>query len=255
MLQQLLKKTIFPLIIIWFCAVNAVAVVQAGEVDRLIKDLQSQSPQQSKKAAQLIERGNYSDKRLFDTLDKRIKEGVKVKLENKHHIDAVSWFAKALATSGDPRYRPTLELLVQSGHKKLLRHGQNSLQDLANYEKWNPVLASKKYNKKGRSALASQYLAMLNSDYDGLILRAAQGVYKQGVYDTDVLNAVESALLGRIEKISGKDRTAVQALSWLCKALGASGQERYKKSLESVIASDGPKKVKGHAKKALKALG
>lgn len=72
--------------------------------------------------------------------------------------------------------------------------------------------------------------------------------------DTVVLDVVESVLL-RGYRASGNQRhDSIDTLSWLCKALGASGQGKYKATLSKVASEATDRKLKGYAEKSLKEL-
>ena len=47
-------------------------------------------------------------------------------------IDALSWAAKALGKSRNPRYRDTLSSIANNSNKKLAKYGKNALDDLSN---------------------------------------------------------------------------------------------------------------------------
>jgi len=82
---------------------------------------------------------------------------------------------------------------------------------------------------------------------------AARLLIRDGASDPVVLDAVEKALL-RGYKQESPDRDHIDAMSWLCKALGASGSARYKSTL-SAVASDAPhKKLKSYAEKSMNQL-
>jgi hypothetical protein len=50
------------------------------------------------------------------------------------------------------------------------------------------------------------------------------------------------------------DRDHIDAMSWLCKALGSSGMGKYRSTLSTVANNAPHKKLKGHAEKSLNEL-
>ena len=100
----------------------------------------------------------------------------------------------------------------------------------------------------------AKYMRMLESNNDDQQKDAAQMMVRAKYRDTIVLDAVERILL-RGYQASGNERNdRIDTLSWLCKALGASGQSKYRATL-SKVASEAPhRKLKGYAEKSLNQL-
>ena len=100
----------------------------------------------------------------------------------------------------------------------------------------------------------TKYLRMIESNNSKEQKEAAQLLVRAKFRDTVVLDAVERVLL-RGYLADGNDRDdRIDTLSWLCKALGASGQSKYKATL-SKVASEAPhRKLKGYAESSLKQL-
>ncbi len=100
----------------------------------------------------------------------------------------------------------------------------------------------------------AKYIRMLESNDTRQQKDAAQSMVKTKFRDTVVLDVVESVLL-RGYRASGNQRhDSIDTLSWLCKALGASGQGKYKATLSKVASEATDRKLKGYAEKSLKEL-
>ncbi len=97
------------------------------------------------------------------------------------------------------------------------------------------------------SAEQSKYIRMLESGEPGQ-KDAAKLLVKAKYRDTVVLDMVERVLLRNYQ--TADDDT----MSWLCKALGASGQGKYKATLSKVATSAQSRKLKGYAEKSLNQL-
>ncbi len=82
---------------------------------------------------------------------------------------------------------------------------------------------------------------------------AAKKIIRGGITDPAIMDIVESELLEGFAKM-GNNRQHIDAMSWLCKALGASGNSKYKETLQKVVKESGSRKLKGYANKALSAL-
>jgi len=82
----------------------------------------------------------------------------------------------------------------------------------------------------------------------------AQSLYNTGNTNTEVLDVQAETLLERYQR-SGEDRDAVDAVAWMCRALGASGNARYRPVLERVENDKSVhRKARGHCEKAAKGL-
>lgn len=100
----------------------------------------------------------------------------------------------------------------------------------------------------------AKYLRMLESKDTREQKEAAQLMVRAKLRDTVVLDAVEKVLLRGYQSAGNERDDSVDTLSWLCKALGASGQSRYKATLDKV-AKDAPhRKLRGYAEKSLNQL-
>ncbi len=100
----------------------------------------------------------------------------------------------------------------------------------------------------------AKYMRMLESNNDDQQKDAAQMMVRAKYRDTIVLDAVERILLRGYQTSGNERNNRIDTLSWLCKALGASGQGKYKVTL-SKIASEAPhRKLKGYAEKSLNQL-
>ena len=99
----------------------------------------------------------------------------------------------------------------------------------------------------------AKYMRMLGSSKYDDQKDAAKQMVKVKLRDTVVLDEVEKILLRGYQSNEDKN-DRIDTLSWLCKALGASGQSKYKATL-SLIASSAPnRKLQGYAEKSLKEL-
>lgn len=97
------------------------------------------------------------------------------------------------------------------------------------------------------SAEQAKYIRMLEAG-EREQKDAAKLLVKAKYRDTTVLDVAERVLLRSYQ--TADDDT----MSWLCKALGASGQGKYKATLSKVATSATSRKLKGYAEKSLEQL-
>jgi hypothetical protein len=98
-----------------------------------------------------------------------------------------------------------------------------------------------------------RYTTMLASGGPGTISNAAQDIFNTGMKDPEVLDVAAQVLVDIQSKtlLSGEFSDAA---AWLCKALGISGNGRYRPVMESVINAEIHKKTRSHCKKAVELL-
>ena len=94
---------------------------------------------------------------------------------------------------------------------------------------------------------------MLRSNDSTQKVRAAKKIFKSYSHDPQLLRVVNEELL-RGYQINTKDRHHVDAMAWLCKVLGASGQTKYKATLKRVAQEAPSSKLKKYAKQSLSKL-
>jgi hypothetical protein len=92
----------------------------------------------------------------------------------------------------------------------------------------------------------NKYIDMLRSDDASQIRVAARAIHKSYSHHPGLLEVVNEELLkGYKEK--PRDNLHVDAMSWLCNVLGASGQTKYKATLDRVARETRSRKIKKYA--------
>jgi hypothetical protein len=94
-----------------------------------------------------------------------------------------------------------------------------------------------------------RYTTMLSSGGPGTINNAAQDIFNTGMKDPEVLDLAAQVLVD-IEAKTLLSRDFADAAAWLCKAIGISGNGRYRAVLESVVKADINRKTRSHCDKA-----
>jgi TolB-like protein len=103
------------------------------------------------------------------------------------------------------------------------------------------------------SAKETKFIGMLRSNNLKQKTDAGKLIVRQGIKDVEVLDVVEDELLKGYMP-SGSDRNAVDAMAWLCKALGASGNGKYKETLQTVAKKAPHGKLQKYANQSLAML-
>ena len=243
--SQLRKKIFCLLITVLLFAPEAWAAAdRSDEVNRLTGMIHSGSINKKTEAAKIITRSGFSDRPLFELIRKELEAGYLEQPGNSKHIDLMAWYCKALASSGLAEYKEVLQMIAETtADPKLERYAGQSLAMVDEYAERNTIMADKTYADSGLDAESLKLVNMLKSDMAGLKRDAAKLITRAGSVNPVVYDVVSEELLKGYEK--ALDKTSVDALAWLCKALAASGDAKHKEALQLVATtSDNPKLVK-----------
>lgn len=85
------------------------------------------------------------------------------------------------------------------------------------------------------------------------IREAAESIFHSNNTNTEVLDVAAEVLLQKYPRAS-LDRGSADAVAWLCRALGGSGNARYKAVVSEVADKAEHRSIRGHCEKAAKAL-
>ncbi len=111
-------------------------------------------------------------------------------------------------------------------------------------------------SSQGRSSLSRQeakYVKMLRSSNLRSKRDAAKRITRSALSNTAVLDVVENELM-KGYGVNLSNRSHVDTMAWLCKALGASGVQKYRHSLKKVVRNTSSRKLRGYCRKSLNNL-
>ena len=252
------------------------------EISTLARSLNSQDPLERTTALKMITSYSSSDDSLFQLINSLLLE----ELENNFafnkeddqrqsyhpagvsgrviYVDELSWMCKALAVSGLPIYSSTLKSVCEkASSRSLKKYAKESLKRLSDYEGLNRCAANYKENI---SSCAAKYICMINSSDATMKKIGAMHIYWSLSPGDNVYRALESQLISFVNNTSTTsgdiadgddekviDKYLLDSMSWMCKALGTSGDPKYRKTL-SLIKQNGIRKVATHAKWGLELI-
>lgn len=193
-----------------------------------------------------------NDPALFDRLEKDmllvIQGGT---TGGRYGAEYLSWAAQGLAYSGLDKYRSSIEQLTGSGfHKKIRRHAESSLAKLPKFSVWNAQINKGLAGVSAADLPRRRTINFLKSDEGELMRVGASLVKKKYLEDDEMLTIVEKRLLD-VYAQTGGDQEKAEALAWMCKVLGMTGNSDYRQTLETVRKNSKDKAVVRWAKKAL----
>lgn len=248
-----MNKTLHWLAVAAFTLAATVAQAASGQkelVDRYIKVFSTEPAHIQKDAAQDLEWLGLSDTRLFDLIEKNLK--AHYQSVDKVTVDYAAWMAKALGFSGNDKYRATLETVVAgAGHKNLKKHAGTALENLAQYQRWNPIIAGNGQAIGGLSIEHTGYVNMLNSGDRDLQRIAAKRIYHERLRSKQILDVLfAQAQQGVANPGAGKEDA--DAVAHMLKALAATSDPAYRPLVEDAANNATDKNLRKWAAKYLK---
>lgn len=194
----------------------------------------------------------YSSESLYDVIAADLKSVKNAK--DKQLKKQSSWYAKILATSGNDKYRTILKDVAANGNKKAKKHAMLSLERLATYKVWNPIISAGLIDAPSGKLEATRVNNMLKaSDYE-LLRIGAKRLYRAHPKDQRLLAVAKQRLTKEWSLAEKGNGHQLDAIAWLIKAVAETGDTSLIPLLEDITNNSKIKKVKGYAEKYLKLL-
>jgi hypothetical protein len=245
----LIKFLWIGLLVITTCSPSAQAF---STVDEQIDDYLEILEYNTSYKREILEQMRWSgitDVRLYDEVEKQLLAGYLRTDLDKSSRGMLAHLTRALAYSGNNKYRSTLELVrTDAAISKVRNHAKKALIQLDDYIVWNDLIADSDVNVEGKHVEEATYMKMLSTDNVMVQRLAARGIFHDKQLDPDLLALAAEKLRGLYWK-PGLDSEAQDTVAWLCKAIGQSGWLEYKELLSRVAAKSPYKKIKKYAKK------
>jgi hypothetical protein len=212
------------------------------EINEYIQTIQEGSLAHKIRAAKEITRSGISDTKLFDVVEKELLADFE-NASGSDSIDYMSWLCKALASSGQSKYKPTIQkIATTTKDSKLKRYAEQSLTLFEEYAARNTIMTKKTGPMAGKDPEIVKIINMLKSDRMDLKRDAAKSITRKSYTDPDLYEVVNEEILKGY--MTASDKVSLDAMAWLCKALGTSGNAKYKETLKTVKDSGNPKLAK-----------
>lgn len=221
--------------------------------DEYVKIFQSGSPIQQEKAAQTLEWAGLSSPKLFDLIEAKALEKLPA-AKDKVNINYVAHLTKALAYSGNEKYRPTIEkIIAEAPHRKLAKHATQALASLSLHGKINPLIAPKAWPEHAHPSYNQRILNMLASGNGELMRMAAKRIHFTQNYQPEFLAQLNKMIESNYQQ--SLDSLGLDATAWMCRALAGSRVVEYKPTIEKVANEAKAEKLAKYAKKYLSYYG
>ncbi|WP_051215855.1 hypothetical protein [Ferrimonas futtsuensis] len=201
-------------------------------------------------AASTLEWSGLSDEALFDVVAANLEQAAP-EAKSKASIDHVAWLLKALAFSGNEKYRAEIQKYTQSGfHKKVRKYAKKSLGYLDQHKLWNPIINDADGFKQGESLQDNRLANMIRSDVLELNRIGAKRVHYEHNYTPYLLETLAAELKAKAPTMAD-DKLTVDAYAWMAKAVAGSGEPQYRPLIEQLSKEAGASKMRKYARKYL----
>ncbi|MEN8190346.1 MAG: hypothetical protein ABFS19_10900 [Thermodesulfobacteriota bacterium] len=233
-------------IVLQFIAVTA-AVAATGSY--IGQQLQSTSRLDRVKGAKLVYFNKVQNDAIFDIINQQLLAGYNRNPENPKHIDELSWYCKALATSTNRGYLETLKTVgLDSPSDKLRKYAREAYYKLESQVVIQDVQPAAVPPPEMTIEEQRVYDMLLSGEMrkvrDAAKILSKRRVTLPFLYDT------AAQILEQGYSINRNQHAHVDTMAWLCKAVGASGNQQYLPLLDTVAQRGPNSKLRDHAKRA-----
>jgi hypothetical protein len=235
-------------LLLFNCTVTFADATAEKEIKEYITIFSEGSYTAQEKACQRLEWAGLTDTRIFDLVEKNLLAGYQ-SADSRSTVNEMAWLVKALAFSGQEKYRNTIaEVAANGGHKKLRKYAAQSNDMLTSYTRWNPIINDKKQYDPKQSAEANKFANMLRSDELELNLLATKRIYNEGLNDSYLLDTLKQATEKRLPE-ENNSKEYVDTVAWMLKTLATTRDEKYLAVVEYASTNASNRKVQKYASK------
>lgn len=249
------RQKTFLILIVWFLTTVPLFAAASSSSDSaaLLAALNSHSITKITNSAKIITRSGRMDEEIYVKAAQLLKSGYMRAGTNKEKIDELAWLCKVLASSGDQKYAELLtEVATQSNNNKLEFYANQSIELISEYAERNSIMSNGECSSQDLTPQENKFVNMIRSDNVALVKDAAKLIYRSPSTNSKVYEVVAEELTKRAPNVAG-DREGVDALAWMCKALGSSGDTKHLQTLKTIATSDNWKLAR-NATEAIKML-
>ena len=235
-------------------AAGYVSAEPSSEAKRYMEMLESQSLKTRTDAAKEISRFCFEEPLLFEAVKDQLLARYSTPTTNARQRSEISWYCKALASSGDMKYADVLKKVAEKTTSDVVRsHCSKSVGQIPAYAERNKIIREGLAENSDLSTEEQKMIAMLRSRDLEMMRTAAKTVYRNPFPGDAVTDVMSEELLSACAE-ARMDNYTVDTMAWMCKALGASGYPKYKSTLNQIIETTNNPKLKKNAQKGLSLL-
>lgn len=219
-----------------------------SEAESYLNAFESSAISLRKDKAELIVYSGITDDAVFDKIEKLLLQDFNQNTRSGAWVDYVAWMTKALASSGNEKYRQTIEkIITEANNGKVKKYGRIALKMLDQYKQWKPLL-NKDTDIKFDDPMHKYYYNMLRSNDFELMAIGGKRVFWEKIYKRELVDALNEAILKNYNKVPN-DGDLIDGFAWMIRALGnaGAGADKYKNTLREVAENANNRKIKKYA--------
>lgn len=221
-----------------------------AEIQAAIRQFSFNSASALRNAIEDLKWAGISDERIYDIAEKELLSNYMS--TDKYDVENASWQVKGLAVSGNAKYLPTVQKVMnEAAHKKLRKHATTANSRLADYIVWNPIISAGTESAPKGQLHQTRIANMLQSDKLELNRGAAKLVYRDYGRNDKLLGLIQTRLLA-IYKVDPRNKLEIDTTAWLARALAGSGKQEFISTLEKVANETTSPKVTKYIQKYMK---
>ncbi len=254
-----MKKILIYLIMLLFGPVFSINTVYAigdrtAEINAYRKKIQSSEILTRIDAAKEITDSGLTDPELFDIINDILLKIYNSKTADKDHIEEITWLCKALASSGNSKYKKTLqEIYNNSNNTKVQDTALQNFNLVDYYALRNKEIAEKKYFDPDMPPEIIRAINMITSENISIKRDGARRIYRSKNVEEKVYDIVNEQLLQLYDK-DPEDTNLIETTVWFCKVLASSGLPKYKPTLAEIADKTLNKELQKQAEQSIKKL-
>ncbi len=216
----------------------------------LVQLLDSGSRLDRVKGAKLVYHNKIQNDKIFDLVEKQLLNGYEKNNNNPEQVDELSWYCKALSTSGNAKYLEALKTVgLHAPSDKVKKYAQQAYYTLESKTVASSVSLPPTAPPKDMSSEEKRVHKLLLSGRLNDIREAAKLLSKRKVTHPFLYDMAAQILSEGYNKKSHQ-HSHVDTMAWLCKAIGASGDQQHLPLLDTIAQSATNNKLKEYGRKA-----
>lgn len=217
------------------------------QIDYVLEVMQNGPQTKRLKVLERLQWSTLSEARLYDTFEQNILAHYKKHNIDKAEKELLRYQIRALAYSGNPKYKPTLETVKKDAdNRSLSSTARRALKDYPNFLAVQNALSGIQAEESSLPSEVSNYLKLLKTDNSYAQRLAARALFHEGHMQAEVVEFLANSLKNDYQT-KGLTTLKQDALAWYCKVLKNAGG--YDALLEEVEANTPYNKIRKHAAK------
>ncbi|WP_028885662.1 hypothetical protein [Teredinibacter turnerae] len=190
-----------------------------------------------------------TDARIYDPLQQEIEKRLPA-INDKQDVDEVAWLIKFLAISGNYRYLPFMQTIVNdTRNDKILQHTRIGIANLHVYVTWNKVLNRNLQLAPAGQLQAQRVYNMLSGPYLPLQANGAKKLVQENIVNPQITELAFSLL--NQYGMTADNRDEVNLTIWLARYLVAHGGEEGIARVKQLKDSAASRKVRKYLRKSV----